>query len=142
LNEFECVAQRKEAITVVVADDHPMVRRGLVAILGGEPDFKVLGEAATGSEALDRTRTFRPDILVMDVNMPECDSETARRIREECPGTRIVVFSFWNDAAAVDGFKCAGASAYVVKGSSGKALIELLRAVVTGGSFRLLEEIY
>lgn len=128
-----------KTITVVIADDHHLVRRGLAATLKDEIDFDVVGEATTGNEAVDHARALKPDVLLMDVNMPESGWNTAREIKRQSPSTRIVVFSFWSDPEIVEGFRCAGASAYVVKGGAGRALVELLRSVFQDETFRLLE---
>jgi DNA-binding NarL/FixJ family response regulator len=93
----EPIDSEKHSITVVIADDHRMVRRGLVAMLNDENDFQVLAEAETGGQAVNCAKVLKPDILVMDVNMPESGWTTARAIKTESPATRIVVFSFWND---------------------------------------------
>jgi DNA-binding NarL/FixJ family response regulator len=135
----EPLDSEKHSITVVIADDHRMVRRGLVAMLNDENDFQVLAEAETGGEAVNCAKVLKPDILVMDVNMPESGWTTARAIKTESPATRIVVFSFWNDPEIVEGFKSAGASAYIVKGGAGRALVSVLRTVCKDKEFRLLD---
>src|ERR1051326_4419412 len=81
-------------IRILVADDHPIVRDGLIAILNTQPDFEVVGEAATGPKTVERVTLLRPDVVLLDLEMPEIDGvEALRQIRETTPNARVIVFT-------------------------------------------------
>lgn len=122
-------------VTIVVADDHPMVRRGLVATLEDEADFKVIGEAGSGDEAVALVRQLRPRVVILDVNMPSSGLEALRAIKAEFPQTLTVMFSFRQDPEIIRASQEAGAGGYIVKGASGAAVIDSVRAVIEGRSF-------
>src|SRR5687767_11002855 len=104
------------ALSVVLADDHPIVRQGLRAILQTVPDVQLVGEAADGREALRLVGRVRPDVLVLDVQMPRLDGfGVARRVRRRWPRTRVVVLSMHKDTAYVAAALRAGAIGYVLK---------------------------
>jgi DNA-binding NarL/FixJ family response regulator len=123
-----------EALTrVLVADDHPIVTRGLVALLASMPDMSLVATATSGGEALELSREHRPDVVVMDAAMPGGDGMTAtRRLREELPDTRVLVLSVHGDEETLFGALRAGARGYVVKGASHEQLERALRAVAAG----------
>jgi DNA-binding NarL/FixJ family response regulator len=128
--------QPSEAIiTVLVADDHPMVRRGIVATLEDEADFRVIAEASSGDEAVLLVRQFRPQLVILDINMPTSGLEASRMIKSEFPGIQTVMFSFRQDPEIVRASQEAGASGYIVKGSSGSAVVAALREVLAGRPF-------
>src|SRR4051794_10156587 len=90
------------SLTVVLVDDHPVVRQGLRAVLETEPDLQVIGEASSGLEALDVIERLQPDVAVLDLMMPEMNGlEAARQIRQRAPRTRTVVLSMHADEAYV-----------------------------------------
>lgn len=122
-------------VTIVVADDHPMVRRGLVATLEDEADFKVIGEAGSGDEAVALVRQLRPRVVILDVNMPSSGLGASRAIKAEFPQTLTVMFSFRQDPEIIRASQEAGASGYIVKGASGAAVIDAVRAVIEARSF-------
>lgn len=129
------------SIRVVLVDDHAMLRDGLRAVLEGEPDVEVVGEASTGREALERVRELAPDVVVMDVAMRDLNGvEATRQIRRESPRTRVVGLSTHGDKRYVLGMLDAGASGYVLKVS---AYDELRRAIqaTSGGKVYLSSEI-
>jgi DNA-binding NarL/FixJ family response regulator len=118
---------------VVVADDHPIVTQGLVALVAGMPDMSLVAAAGSGSEAVEISLEQRPDLVVMDAVMPDGDGVTAtRRLREELPDTRVLVFSAHDDEESLFGALRAGANGYVVKGASRDELARALRAVAAG----------
>jgi DNA-binding NarL/FixJ family response regulator len=118
---------------VVVADDHPIVTRGLAALLAGMPDMSLVAAVESGAEALQVSREHRPDLVVMDALMPGGDGMTAtRRLREELPDTRVLVLSVADDDESLFGALRAGAQGYVVKGASHERLARALRAVAAG----------
>ena len=86
---------------VLIADDHEVLRRGIRALLEARPEWKICGEASTGREAVEKTRKLRPDLLLLDLTMPEMDGlEAIPRVLDECPGTKIVVLTM-NDSRKI-----------------------------------------
>jgi DNA-binding NarL/FixJ family response regulator len=124
-------------ISVLIVDDHPLFRQGLASILDGEPDIVLAGEAGTGREALERCRSLRPDVVLMDIQMPELDGiEATTLILREFPDVRIVVLTTYEgDVHALRALK-AGASGYMLKGQARKDLPDAIRAV-HGGARRM-----
>ena len=119
--------------TIVLADDHQVVRQGVRALLESEPDFTVVGEAANGEEAASMVRKQRPAVLVLDLLMPGMSGvEVARIVHRACPKTRIVVLSMYaTEAYVTEAFKN-GASGYVMKDASSSDLVQAIRAVCDG----------
>jgi len=120
-------------IGLLAVDDHPILRQGLAALLANEPDMHLIGEAATGREALEQFRLLRPDVTLLDVQMPEMDGiEAIEAIRAEFPSARIIVLTTYaGDVLAQRALK-AGAQGYVLKGLLRKELIDAIRAVHSG----------
>ena len=120
-------------ISVFIVDDHPVFRQGLVSILDGEPDIVLVGEASTGRQALGSYRQLQPDVVVMDIQMPEMNGiEATALIRREFPDARIIVLTTYEgDVHALRAMK-AGASAYMLKSMVRKELIDTIRAVQAG----------
>ncbi|MBI4338585.1 MAG: response regulator transcription factor [Chloroflexi bacterium] len=124
------------SISIVVADDHPIVRHGLKTLLEAEADFKIVGEAADGNETVRLVSELAPDILILDMVMPGLSGlEVIERVRITSPHTRIVVLSMHRDEAYVQASLRNGASAYVLKGSPSAELMEAIRAAVSGKIF-------
>jgi DNA-binding NarL/FixJ family response regulator len=122
-------------IRILVADDHPVVRDGLVAILGTQPDFEVVGEAGNGSEAVDRAVALQPDVILLDLEMPELDGvEVLRRLRESSPDVRAIVFTAFDTDERILGAVQAGAQGYLLKGAPRRELFDAVRVVYAGGS--------
>jgi len=122
-------------LTLVVVDDHEVVRQGLAAMLDRRPGFQVVGEAATVAEALEVTRRFRPDLVVMDVRLPDGSGvEACREIRAELPETRVVMLTSYPDEEAVIAAIIAGASGYLLKQVRARDLVAALEAVGRGES--------
>jgi len=123
-------------IRVLLADDHEVVRQGFAMLLGSQPDMEVVGQAADGREALELARELRPNIVVMDVTMPNLGGvEATRRIHEELNGVRVVALSMHSDSVYVREILRAGADGYLLKASSGADLIQAVRAVSNGEGF-------
>jgi NarL family two-component system response regulator LiaR len=123
----------KKAIRVLIADDHHIVRKGLKVLLGTEKDMQVVGEAENGAEAVSKAAALKPDVILMDIVMPEMDGiEATRRITAENPGARILVLtSFAADDKVFPAVK-AGALGYLLKDSTPEQLIEAIRQVHRG----------
>lgn len=118
------------ALTIVLADDHPVVRLGLRSVLEAEPDFQLVGEAADGQEALRLVERLRPDILVLDLMMPGLPGlEVTRQVSQLTPRTRVVILSMYANEAYVAAALRNGALAYVLKGSHASELVRAIRAV-------------
>ena len=123
----------KKPIRVLIADDHHIVRKGLKVLLGTEKDMQVVGEAENGAEAVDKAASLKPDVILMDIVMPEMDGiEATRKITAETPGSRILVLtSFAADDKVFPAVK-AGALGYLLKDSTPEQLIEAIRQVHRG----------
>jgi two-component system, NarL family, response regulator LiaR len=123
----------KETIRVLITDDHAIVRKGLAVLLGTERDFKVVGEAQDGMEAVEKAGSLKPDVVLMDLVMPRMDGiEATRRITESHPGVRVLVLtSFAADDKVFPAVK-AGALGYLLKDSSPEELVEAIRRVHQG----------
>jgi DNA-binding NarL/FixJ family response regulator len=122
-------------IRILLADDHPIVREGLRAVLETQPDFEVIAEAASGDEALRLALNLQPDILLLDLEMPIMDGvETIRRLRQQQPAARIIVFTaFDNDERIIHAVQ-AGANGYLLKGSPRGEIFQAIRITMEGGS--------
>ena len=122
-------------LTVLVVDDHEVVRQGLVALLARRPEFHVVAEAATVNEAVTAARRFKPRLVVMDVRLPDGSGvEACREIRAELPETRVVMLTSYPDEDAVLSAIVAGASGYLLKQVRGRDLVAALEAVGRGES--------
>lgn len=120
-------------IRVLVADDHPIVRSGIVGLLDAADDIEVVGEAATGREAIDRARALRPDLVLMDLRMPELDgTEATAAIVEELPSTRILILTTYESDDHILGAIEAGAAGYLLKAAPSEEIVAGVRAVIGG----------
>jgi len=114
----------------LLADDHPLVRRGLRAILEAHAEWEVCGEASSGPEALGKAKELRPDVVVMDISMPGPSGlETTRLIRDALPETEVLMVTMHNSRELISAARAAGARGYLVKSDSVGHLIEALSAV-------------
>jgi two-component system response regulator NreC len=125
-----------EQITVVLADDHNVIRAGLRAMLEAEADLRVIGEAADSASAAKLTVGRRPDVLVLDLQMPGAEpAADIRRLGEEVPDTSIVVLTMQADPRRARDLFRAGAAGYVLKQAADRKLTEAIRVVAGGGSY-------
>jgi DNA-binding NarL/FixJ family response regulator len=122
-------------IRILIADDHPIVRDGLVAVLSTQTEFNVVGTAGDGEEVLRQVRTHGPDVLLLDLEMPRLDGvETLRRLAEAEQPVRTIVFTaFDTDDRIVEAIR-AGAKGYLLKGAPREELFNAIRVVHAGGS--------
>jgi two-component system, NarL family, response regulator LiaR len=120
-------------IRVVVADDHKVVRAGIRDLLSDEPDITVIGEARDGREAVELALAERPDVVVMDINMPELSGvEATRQIRAAAPAVRVLVLTAYQDDPYIYGLLDAGASGYILKTAEGQEIVRAVRATAAG----------
>jgi DNA-binding NarL/FixJ family response regulator len=123
-------------ITVLLAEDHTVVREGLRSLLEAEPDIEVVGEAATGREAVELARELRPAVVVMDIAMPVLNGlEATRQIRKALPDAKVLVLSAHSDEGYVEQVVALGAAGYLLKQSSARTLSEAIRKVDAGTAF-------
>jgi|SRR6187551_259002 DNA-binding NarL/FixJ family response regulator len=122
------------AVRVLIVDDHAIVRDGIRALLALDKDVQVVGEAGGGREAIELARRLAPDVIVMDIAMPDLGGlEATLEIRKERPDARIVVLSQYGDASYVRRFLKAGVSGYVLKKAAGADLVAAIHSVARGG---------
>lgn len=124
-----------EPIRVVLADDHALFREGLRLILESQPDIQIVGEAASGSEAVRQARSLRPHIVVMDLTMPDGGLEATETIKRELPEIQVLVLTMHDSQEYFFRVLQAGASGYVVKGAHKADLLAAVRAVADGGVY-------
>lgn len=121
---------------VIVVDDHDLARHGLIAVLSGAEGITVVGEARNGREAIQTCRELLPDVVLMDVNMPDMDGlEATRRIKAERPRTSVVIVTMHENPGYLRSAVDAGAAGYLLKDVSRSQLVDAVREVASGGSF-------
>lgn len=136
-------------IRILVADDHPMLREGLVSVLSTQPDFEVIGEATDGSETVRLAERLEPDVILLDLEMPGLDGVAAlEKLRDAGSGARTIVFTAYDTDERILGALRAGARGYLLKGASRTEIFDAIRTVHSGGSLlgpvvttRLLEHV-
>ncbi len=122
-------------IRVLIADDHPTLRDGLRAILDTQDDMQVVGEAANGMEAVERAAALRPDVVLMDLEMPALDGvEATRRIAEQLPATPVIVLTAFDTDDRIIGAVEAGARGYLLKGATRDEIFRAIRVAREGGT--------
>ena len=123
-------------LRILLADDHGVLRAGLRALLNAEPDFQVVGEAADGDEALRQASALRPDIVLMDINMPGTGGiDATRRLKTLAPQARVLILTFHDDKALLREAIRAGAAGYILKRAVESELINAIYAVARGDMY-------
>lgn len=124
-----------EVTKILIVDDHPVVREGIGAMLKRESDFKIVGEAANGQEAIDKARELSPDVILMDLRMPEVDGvEAITRIKADMPDIKFIILTTYSDDEYIFRGIAAGARAYLLKDAPREELFKAIRAVSRGES--------
>ena len=124
------------SIKILLADDHQIMRDGLRSLIEKQPGMELVAEADTGRAAIKLTRRFRPDVIVMDINMPDLNGiDAARQIVAEFPGTKIIAFSMHTDHQFVAGALKAGVCGYLPKDSAFEELANAIRTVVANQTY-------
>jgi DNA-binding NarL/FixJ family response regulator len=122
-------------IRILIADDHPVVRDGVRAMLGTQPDFQVIGEAANGTEAAQRAEQLQPDVILLDLEMPELDGVMVlTKIRAARPDARVIILTAYDEDERIVNAVIAGAQGYVLKGAPREEIFQAIRVVHAGGS--------
>jgi len=123
-------------IRILLADDHVLVRQGFKMILSAQPDMQIVGEAANGREAVEAAEKLQPDVILMDVTMPELNGiEATRRVATSSPRTRVLALSMHKDAVYVREILRAGARCYLLKDSADADLIAAVRSIAKGEGY-------
>ena len=124
----------EEKITLLIADDHTILRQGLRRIFEAEPDMSVVGEAATGTDAVKRARQLKPDVVIMDISMPEQDGIESLRQIVKTLSSRVLILTVHTDHYVISEAVSAGAAGYLTKDSLDHELVSAVRTVVHGGT--------
>jgi two-component system, NarL family, response regulator NreC len=123
-------------IKVLIADDHSIVRAGLRSLLGSEPSMELVGEASGGYEAIQLVEKTHPDVLVLDVSMPDLDGiSVTKKIKSEFPGLRILILTLHEDKALLEEAIRAGASGYILKRAAEAELISAIQSITRGDMY-------
>lgn len=123
-------------LNILIADDHPLIRKIVRATLKREPRFNVVGEAENGLEAVQKSEELRPDVLLLDITMPVLNGfEAARRLRERLPELRIIILSADADQRFIDEAKKIGVRAYVPKSEASLSLVKAIEAAMKTDQF-------
>ena len=123
-------------LRIFLADDHGVVREGLKRLLELEPDLEVVGEASNGRDAVNHAMLLRPDVIIMDISMPELSgAQASMRLKQSCPDTKVLVLTVHEDKSFLHELLEAGASGYVLKRTATDELINAVRAVASGAVY-------
>ena len=121
---------------ILIADDHTVMRMGLTALFDTVPEFKIIGEASTGLEAVDKAHTLKPDIIIMDLMMPIMDGVAAtRKIQQDIPETKVLLLTTFGTSDGIAQALAAGATGAILKSASNEELIAAVHTVASGKLF-------
>lgn len=124
------------SISLLVADDHNIIRSGLCALLKNEPDFNIVGEATSGRAAVTLAVQLSPNILIMDIAMPLLNGvEATRQVVRECPSTKVIVLSAYDDDQHIEAVMAVGAAAYLLKHTAAAEICQAVREVHKGNAY-------
>ncbi len=133
--ELSFDSDSKESTNIIIADDHPLVRQALRSLLKSQSDFKVVGEASDGEEAVRLATQLVPDVMIMDITMPKMNGLVAtRKIKTQCPSVKILVLTVHSDSEHILGILEAGAAGYLTKSVFGNEILSAVRSVMAGDS--------
>jgi DNA-binding NarL/FixJ family response regulator len=119
-----------KTLSILIADDHEVVRRGIRNLLEGRPEWTICGEATNGRETIEKTRKLRPTLVLLDLTMPELDGlEAIPQILQACPGTRVLVLTMHDSGEMATRVLAAGASGLVLKSDAGRDLVRAVQAI-------------
>jgi two-component system response regulator NreC len=125
-----------DMIRIMIADDHTIVRQGLARLLNDQPDLTVVGEAVNGRAAVDKALELKPDIIIIDIAMPQMNGlEAAKRIRKKLPKTKILILSMYSHEHYIHDLLETGVSGYLLKDSSGRDIINAIHAAMSDETF-------
>lgn len=126
----------KKRIKLLIVDDHPVVRQGLSALLGKNPDVQLVGEAADGQQALSKIRELSPDVVLMDISMPQMDGlEVTELLRKEAPNVKVIILSMHTNRDYILRIIQAGARGYILKDAPPEEFLRAIQAVSDGETF-------
>lgn len=127
---------RSRAITILLADDHTIVRQGLAKLLDGDANLCVIGEARNGREAVSKAEELRPDVVLMDIAMPVLNGiEATRQIRKASRNTKVIILSMHSHDRFISELFSLGASGYLLKDSTGDDIIRAIKAAISGDTY-------
>lgn len=125
-----------DSISILVVDDHTIVRQGLARLLEEQPDLNVIGQATNGREAVDRAKELKPDIVIMDIAMPRMNGiEAAKRIHKQLPKIKIIILSMYSHEHYIQELLETGVSGYLLKDSSGRDIIKAIHAAMNNETY-------
>jgi DNA-binding NarL/FixJ family response regulator len=122
-----------KTVKIIAADDHPLFRSGLVKTIRENPGYDIIAESATGADALEQVRTLKPDIAILDINMPEMNGlEVAKKLNKEKPGTKIIILTMYKDEDYFNEAINLDVSAYILKDCAVNEILKCLEVVMSG----------
>jgi DNA-binding NarL/FixJ family response regulator len=128
--------QQVVPVRILIVDDHDVVREGVRSILKRRPDWEICGEASNGQEALAQTETLKPDVIILDITMPQMSGlDVARKITQSTPDSRVVMFTMHDSGTVEQAVKGSGAHGLVLKLNAARDLVKAVDVVAGGGTF-------